>query len=56
MSHEDTPTADVGPTSVQTPADALIIVPVRDAVLFPGVIAPITIILALCALKLVIER
>ena len=43
MSHEDTPTADVGPTSVQTPADALIIVPVRDAVLFPGVIAPITI-------------
>ena len=43
MSHEDTPTADVGPTSVQTPADALIIMPVRDAVLFPGVIAPITI-------------
>jgi ATP-dependent Lon protease len=37
------PSAHTDATSVQTPADALIIVPVRDAVLFPGVIAPITI-------------
>ena len=31
------------PDSVQIPNDALIIVPVRNAVLFPGVVAPITI-------------
>ena len=29
--------------SVQTPDDALIIVPVRNTVLFPGVVIPITI-------------
>ena len=42
MSPEDT-SGGAGPGAVQTPLDALIIVPVRDAVVFPGVIAPITI-------------
>jgi len=42
MSPEDT-SRGAGPGAVQTPLDALIIVPVRDAVVFPGVIAPITI-------------
>jgi ATP-dependent Lon protease len=35
--------AATGAASVPIPADALIIVPVRNTVLFPGVVAPITI-------------
>ena len=39
--NEDRTAADAG--SVPIPTDALIIIPVRNTVLFPGVVAPITI-------------
>jgi ATP-dependent Lon protease len=35
--------SEAGPNSMRVPDDALIIVPVRNMVLFPGVVAPVTI-------------
>jgi ATP-dependent Lon protease len=43
MSSADTSIPDATDATMQAPADALIIVPVRNVVLFPGVISPITI-------------
>jgi len=40
---EETATASAASDSVPIPNDALIIIPVRNTVLFPGVVAPITI-------------
>src|SRR3954447_6464751 len=40
---QENPAATTEPDAARTPRDALIILPVRDTVLFPGVVAPITV-------------
>src|SRR5579864_488045 len=43
ISNDNQTPGDAGATTSQIPDDVLVIVPVRDMVLFPGVIAPVTI-------------